>query len=93
MMAERPERSLSPSDREFHLPSGVYDLACVYLALVFLVGCAANGSVTALFVARKKVEQRPQPSSLILSGMWRKESLIVLKQYFFYFIISGHFIL
>ena len=52
MMKESCERS--PPDTE-KLPSEVYDLACAYLVLVFIVGLAANGSVTAIFITRKKV--------------------------------------
>ena len=68
MMTEssaRTERSLSPSEthhqhhqhhQQYKLPSEVYDLACAYLVLVFIVGFAANGSVTLIFIKRKKVE-------------------------------------
>ena len=55
MMKESSART--PPDRDTDkLPSQVYDLACAYLALVFIVGLTANGSVTAIFIKRKKVE-------------------------------------
>ena len=38
------------------LPPLVYDLACAYLALVFVIGAAANGSVTFIFIKSKKVK-------------------------------------
>ena len=58
MMTERSERAPC-QNLQHQLPSQVYDLACVYLALVFIVGFTANGSVTAIFIKRKKVESRP----------------------------------
>ena len=60
MMTESSERSPSERAQQHPLPSEVYDLACAYLVLVFIVGFAANGSVTAIFIMRKKVELEPE---------------------------------
>ena len=64
MMTESGEKSPSEPHNHHHhqqykLPSEVYDLACAYLVLVFIVGFTANGSVTAIFIKRKKVEPSP----------------------------------
>ena len=61
MMTEGSERN-----QQHELPSEVYDLACAYLFIVFIVGFTANGSVTVIFIKRKKVESEPGPAKLTL---------------------------
>ena len=67
MMTESSERSPSERLQQHKLPSEVYDMACAYLFLVFIVGFTANGSVTAIFIMRKKVEPEPGPAKYVVA--------------------------